>query len=285
VYVGCRVDEHRLLNIIKLVIDMDISNWFKQTFSANKKTKSKEKGWINLRLSIFWDVKNNKENFESEIVKIGQDMGSIFLNTKIIFNSNGEYMGTMNPYLGIDSVISCAKNTQYQIVESLSAFYMVEINKQINGEWHHIADCKKKKADKWRIEIKPIIKNKPKEFSLNKFNYELLGLVPLSDWVCKRYDYSAQAPSFNIIFIDGKPGIEEHDNPRLFKLRYLVEDRIKYGELNNPKLDKQLFGGSILDFIANVRNNKLFNKTRFATQEERNTWLTEVDKLIKKYNL
>lgn len=216
---------------------------------------------------------------------MAQDIGTIFLNTKMIFNTKNQYMGTINPYLGINSILSFTPFTKNQTLRSLSAIYLIEITKKINNQWYPINKYKNKKADSWRIKAVPYINNQTAKFTFLEFNYELLGLEYIGNWICEKYELDKRQPTFNIFFSDGKPGIEDQDRPSLFKVKYLVEDRIKYAQIENPELENKIFGGNILSYINNIKNNKLVDKNKISNKNDKQIWLKEVNKLVKKYNL
>lgn len=263
---------------------MKVANWIKQAFTP--KPAFEEKDWIDVSLNLLWDViKNNSYDVESKISDIAQDVGNIFINTKIVINNNNQYIGTVNPYLGITSVLSCAKATEEYTLYPLSAFYVVQIKKNIGGKCYHISENKKKKVDAWKIELKPYVDAVPKKFKLYEYNFELYGLDYISKWICERYNISIEPHGFNPILINGQPAIVELENANLLTKTYLIEDRIKYGELNNPKLDKFCFSASVLENIDIVRKNKLLNKNITPDYKETGVWLSEADKLIMKYNL
>lgn len=267
VYVGLRVYEHRLLNIIKLVIGMGtFDDWFKGKLQKPE-NNIKEPEWIVVGFSLSFDSKYTK----SELKQIGDDLHLIFLNTHLLFNSRNEFLGGFNPYLGYN-LLHTSNMTKDVHDTILLALYFPKIIKL--------------ESKRWKIEMIPHRKKGITKFSLIQLNTELFGLYTVSKWISEKYNVAiAETTSFNPIFIDKKPAIEEINKPNLFTIKYLVEDRIKYGEINNPQLDHLCLGESIIEYVNVVKKNKLLNPNRLPKKEEITRWLSEADKLVKKYNL
>jgi hypothetical protein len=268
---------------------MSFINWIKKINILKKTplTKEENKKWIELYFSILIDVENNKKNkkYETYILEMAKNIENIFVNTNLIFNTKNEYMGTINPYLGINTILSFTQHTKNQILRPLSAIYYIEITKKVKGNWYPINKNIKSSPETFRIKATPFINNKPAKFTFLEFYYEKLGLDNISKWICELNGFSERDASFNIFINNGQPGIEEQDNPNLFKIKYLVEDRLKYLQKKHPELEKEIFNGNILNYVNNIKENKIFNKKMTINQKIKKSWLIKVNNLIKKYNI
>jgi hypothetical protein len=217
-----------------------------------------EPEWIKVFLTINFEKLSRKR-----VADIAIEILEIFVNAKAVYNSKGKYLGYINPKLNQNSLIIYNKITNEMRYETLSKGFIPEI-KDVKGD------------------LKLIFSNNGK-YSLPELYKDLFILWNICESLLGLYlngEDKGTIPSFNPIFIDKKPAIENLE--KLLKFRYKVEDRLKYGEGRNKKIDKICLGSSIKDYLNTIKKNELLDKNTKLDKkkkEEVSKWIKEVEKL------
>jgi hypothetical protein len=239
---------------------MGLISWLKGKDEEFEFINSKdEPKWINVFLTINFGKLSRKR-----VADIAIEILEIFVNAKAVYNSRGEYLGCINPRLDQNSLTTYGKITNELRYETISRGFIPEI-KEVDGN------------------TKLIFFNKEK-YSLPELYTDLFILWDICESLLEIYIESEDKgtiPSFNPIFIDKKPAIENLE--KLLKFRYKVEDRLKYGEGRSKKIDKLCLGSSIQEYLDTIKDNKLLdknNKLDKKKSEEVKKWISEVEKLI-----
>jgi hypothetical protein len=219
-----------------------------------------EPKWINVFLTINFGKMPKKK-----VAEIGMEILEIFINAKAVYNSKGEYLGYINPKLNQNTLLTNNKITKEMSYKTISQPFAPEI-KQENGDTKLIFFHYKK-------------------YSLPELYKDLFILWNICENILELYIKEGDkgtTPSFNPIFIDKKPAIENLE--KLLKFRYKVEDRLKYGEERNKKIDKLCLGSNIKEYFDTIKKNELLDrnvKIDKKKSEEIRRWLKEVEKLLK----
>lgn len=243
---------------------MGLVSWLKGKDEETEFINSKnEKEWIKVFLTINFGRVSRKK-----VADIAIEILEIFVNAKAVYNSKGEYLGYINPRINQNTLLTNNKITNEMRYETISKPFAPEI-KEVNGN------------------LKLIFTHKEK-YSLPALYKDLFILWNICENLLELYinnEDKGTIPSFNPIFIDKKPAIENLE--KLLKFRYKVEDRLKYGEGRNRKIDKICLGSSIKDYFNTAKNNELLDKDIKLDKkksEEVKKWINEVDKLLKGSN-
>lgn len=240
---------------------------------------------------------------ESKIQEIAADIKSIFDTITNFHHPDIKSKLSDLPDFALRYKVSDNQYVGFQRGANQSIFYLPTIQKR------YLNNSKQDKSWNWVIEVKPynrIKKNtfEPIKFSLEKYPSEAMTFYPISEEICNKYDLERLPPHFRPIFIDDKPAIEDTNYPPLFKVKYLVEDRIKYEISKKQKYNREDDFDNIGEDIDNSINKanipcwgnncflgkdiseriKLVKKFRDKLPNSVE-WLKQVEELLKKYNL
>lgn len=215
-----------------------------------------EKEWIQVELSLYLEGSDDEKEFYSYL-----DIVEIFLNARAVYDSEGQYLGYINPKLNKNFVYTRNSSKGY-ITRELSKRFLPE-TKEVNGK------------------MKLTFTHKGK-YSLPALYNDLFILWNICDDILRIYLKDNGTPAtFNPIFIDNKPAIENLE--KLLKFRYKVQDRLEYGEKRNKFITEKCLGGSIEKFLYKVKRNKFYSKdTKLskAKAKEVEKWIKEVEALL-----
>lgn len=219
------------------------------------------KKWIYVYYSIYFSNDNDKRS----IKHAAADMTLIINTTKAMFSGEmEEFMGCINPHLGIDSIL-VQESTQKPLIminlEKTFRYSIIELPKQ------------------YQIVIQPFKSNTDEIdfYSLERLCFDMYMLGHASDFISKRYPikvYNTTQSTFNPEMMKDEQGI---DVPllahfiRLLVYRYSIKERFEF-QKNNSMLDTWLFGAgqeTFYDQIERIRNNQPLSE-----------WTKKVNELI-----
>lgn len=216
-----------------------------------------EKEWIQVFLTINFGKLERKR-----IAEIAVDILEMFVNAKSIYNSNGEYLGYVNPKINQNAILTYNKITKELRYDTISKPFFPEI-KEINGN------------------SKLIFTHKGK-YSLPSLYKDLFILWNICEEILKLYvKDKGTAPTFNTIFIDNKPAIENLE--KLLRFRYKVEDRLNYGERRNKEITKKCLSANVKDCLNSVKKEEFHIKNTKLDKNKSNEvkrWIKEVENLL-----
>lgn len=227
--------------------------------------------WLYVSFVVYFSDKMS----DTEIDNIGEDITNIVNNTHSIFNSKHKFVGHINPYLGIDSILTYEKATEDMVMGHLTRGFSPIIDITERG---------------WKINILPLkdphrtytnirdcddlhynIINDVNLYSLENLDNDMWILAGASNFICEKYgiEITEEHPSFNPL-IDQIPIIELHDH--LLVIKYSIQDRIESAK-ENPDLDKFILGQNAQDVFELI--------DLISMKEPNSNWV----KAVKKNNL
>lgn len=157
-------------------------------------------------------------------------MAEIVNNTNALISERSEFLGCVNPYLGIQSLL----------VENATKNGISYRSKEFNYFYEY-----SNHRDQWHIVIFPTNENSNEQdsYSMKRFDYEMYIIGHANDFITNRYNLQIQTMngSCNPEIFNDEPYITHF--VRLIVYRYRVKDRYLY-QLENPELDKRVLGGN-----------------------------------------
>lgn len=210
--------------------------------------KAVAKKWIYVYYSIYFSKDNPKQNIENAAA----DMTLIVNNTKaMFFGQTEEFVGCINPYLKIDSVMVQTSSQKPMMMINLEKSFKYTVN-ELPQQYQIIIQPFKQNSDE--IDL----------YSLERLCFDMYMLGHASDYISKRYPinmHNVSQSSFN-------PEMMKDDNGneipllahfiRLLVYRYSVRERFDF-QKEKSILDTWLFGGGDLTFdnqIDMIRRNQ-----------------------------
>lgn len=239
---------------------MGFINWMREKKQKQSTLNSQyTKEWIEVTLAINF----GREFSRKKVAEIGVDILEIFINARSVYNIKGQYLGYINPKTNKNKILTYSKLTKELYQEPLSKQFFPKLRDIENG-------------------TKLIFEHKGK-YSLPALYHDLWILWNICEDVMNLYKNDiAKIPTFNCIFINGKPAIECFE--KILKFRYLVEDRLKYGEAVDKEMTEKCLNASVGDFLNQIKENKFFNKNTKLNKDkaiEIKLWTEQVEKILK----
>lgn len=266
-----------------------------------------EKGVIDVSLIAEFDPSIS----ESKIKEIAEDFKSIF-NKVTNYRDSDIKTNNEEGHLIITYDLGNDEFVRVGIPPNYSLAYLPTIRKQKSI-------IKDNKIKPWVIIMTPHKKNEntqifePIKFTLWEFPSEIITFYPISQEICKKYKLQALPSAFKPIFIENKPAIEVINYPMLFKIKFLIEDMIKYEESVKQKSEEEkLWIEKLKEEDEKFRNlykdtSNIFNESnipgwgnncfgkkvaevigivkRSKNAKNNVDWIKQVEELIKKNNL
>jgi len=228
----------------------DNVTWREVNIKLQKDPTAIAKKWIHVYYSIYF----SKEHDKHKVEQAAADMTAIINNTKaMFFGQMEEFMGCVNPYLGIDSVL----------VQKFSQKDVMTIDLEKNFKYSVV-----ELPNQYQIVVQPFKPNSDEIdlYSLERLCFDMYMLGHASDYISKRYPIevhnitqSTSSPEM-ISYIPGNgkdvPFISHYI--RLLVFRYPVIERFEFQKVKSI-LDTWLFGGGSMTFsnqINIIRKNQ-----------------------------
>jgi len=232
-----------------------LSNFFGETVTWKEVNKilhqnpnAVAKKWIHVYYSIYFPKENPKQNIENAAA----DMTLIVNNTKAMFlGQTEEFVGCINPYLKIDSVLVQTPSHKPMMMINLEKSFKYTINES---------------SQQYQIIIQPFKQNSNEIdlYSLERLCFDMYMLGHASDYISKRYPitvHNTSQSSFNPEMMNDDQGKEipllAHFI-RLLVYRYPIKERFDF-QKEKSILDTWLFGGGSMTFenqINMIRRNQ-----------------------------
>jgi len=207
------------------------------------------KKWIYVYYSIYFPNDNDKQSIEN----IAADMTLIINNTKaMFFGQMEEFMGCINPYLEIDSVL-------VQKPSEKASMMMINLEKKFK---YSVIEL----PEQYHIVIQPFKPNSDEIdlYSLERLCFDMYMLGHASDYISKRYPITVH----NLTQSSFNPEMMKDDQCtdvpliahfiRLLVYRYSVKERFDF-QKEKQILDTWIFGGgqdTFFDQIDKIRNTQ-----------------------------
>jgi len=215
---------------------------------------------VSIEFAGFKGLKN------SEITKVADDISNILYNTQSVFYKNGEWIGCINPYLGI-TVININGNIEECGMRPISKPFKPFLTKEKDGET--------------KITFYPMRDKKRMDlYSLPRFHQDGYSIYNACKWINEKY--SIQGGEFGLKqdtadLINGEPAIEKIEG--ILHMKYLVSERIENAKIM-PELDKLVFTDDVNETISKlIRSNKKEKLNKYQKE-----WITKVEKIQNSIN-
>jgi hypothetical protein len=198
--------------------------------------------WIKVYLSVYFDQSVER----SVIEEISSDMLQILINTHSIFTKKGDFLGCVNPYMSINSILT-ENNPGNLMSYDLSKPYTVSVVDNPTS---------------WNIIIYPVKEGTENIdfYSLERFHWDLFILGHASDYISEKYHIQVHTMEGS-----AKPEIIQNipvitHMIRLIVFQYAVIDRYHY-QKENPQLDTLVLGGNEQNFWSII--NEMMSRNSY----------------------
>lgn len=217
-------------------------------------------GWIDVSFVIYFFKKDyNKE----AVIMVMNDI-DILINTTYSYFNDGKFLGVVNPYHSIGTLLQ-----EYNRDQLPFSF----LKKKFIGEIVKV-------GDRWKIEFK--IKD-GELYTRQELYWDSFILLQANQWIREGYLENGKEKlsnsSFNVSMKDNKPIITSIYP--LLGFEYSIEDRLKTLKRKNKDLDKLILFESFENTFDRVK--KTISDIPKEYQKENKEWIKAVEKLRERY--